>query len=141
MSTFLFKTEPSDYSYDDLARDKTTPWTGVSNAAALKALRSARKGDEAFIYHTGDERAIVGLARIVSNPYEDPKRPGRAPDGHPKFPIVDLRAVKRAATPLTLAAIKADERFAEFALVRQSRLSIMEVAPAIEKAIREATGL
>ncbi|MCW5755483.1 MAG: EVE domain-containing protein [Phycisphaeraceae bacterium] len=141
MATFLLKTEPEDYAYDDLERDRTTTWNGIANAAALKALRSSRKGDEAFIYHTGDERAIVGLARIVTNPYEDPEHPGRTSDGAPKHPVIDLKPLRRATSPVTLAAIKADARFKDFALVRQSRLSAMPVPDELAAVIRQMAGL
>src|SRR5262245_23138722 len=101
MTTFLLKTEPSTYSFADLVRDKRTTWNGVSNPVALKALRSMRKGDSAFIYHTGDERAIVGLARVDSPPFEDPAQPGKTDDGAPKFAVVDLVPVRAVKTPLT----------------------------------------
>ncbi len=141
MATFLLKTEPSTYSYDDLVREKATAWTGITNAAALKALRSARRGDEAFIYHTGAQKAIVGLAKIVTNPYEDPTNPGRNGDGEPKVPVIDIKPLRKAPTPVTLAAIKADTRFADFALVRQSRLSAMMVPDDLALILRQLTGL
>lgn len=135
MTTFLLKTEPGEYAYDDLVSDKRTTWSGVSNAAALQAIRSAAKGDEAFIYHTGDEKRIVGLARIVSDPYPDPDA------GDPKLAVFDLTALKRAKTPVTLAQLKADRRFDGFALVRQPRLSVMPVPPVIDALLRKMTGL
>jgi predicted RNA-binding protein with PUA-like domain len=141
MATFLFKTEPGEYSFQRLMSEKRAVWNGITNNAALAHLRSAGKGDQVFIYHTGDEKAIVGLAEIVSAPYEDPENPGRNAAGAPKFPVVDLRAVKHAKAPLTLAAIKADDRFKDFALVRQSRLSVMPVPPELDRAIRKLTGL
>lgn len=141
MPTHLFKTEPGTYSYADLARDKRTAWDGVTNNAALIHLRNCRKGDEVFIYHTGDEKAIVGLARVIASPYEDPAQPGRTPDGEPKFALVDFAPVRAAKTPLTLAAMKADRRFASFALVTHSRLSVMPVPPDIDALVRTLTGL
>jgi predicted RNA-binding protein with PUA-like domain len=141
MTTFLLKTEPGAYSFDDLVKDQKTDWTGVSNPAALAAIRSMRKGDQAFIYHTGDEKAIVGLAEVVAGPYEDPEQPGVNAEGLPKFAVVDLRAVKKAKSPVTLGRIKGDKRFAEFALVRQSRLSVMAVPAALEKVVRKWAGL
>lgn len=141
MATFLLKTEPGEFAFDDLVRDKSAVWGGVSNPAALKHLRAAAKGDEAFIYHTGDERQIVGLARVSRASYEDPARPGLTPDGEPKFAVVDLVPVRAAKTPLTLAAIKADAQFSAFELVRQSRLSVMPVPTALDKVIRSLTGL
>lgn len=141
MPTLLLKTEPGEYSFDDLVRDKRTAWSGVSNPGALINLRLAREGDEVFVYHTGEERSIVGLARVVVDPYEDPKRAGRAPDGRPKFAVADLAPVKRAKTALSLAEMKADGRFAEFGLLKQSRLSVVPVPAAIEALIRAHCGL
>jgi predicted RNA-binding protein with PUA-like domain len=141
MPTLLLKTEPGEYSFDGLVRDTKTAWTGVSNPGALINLRSARKGDEVFIYHTGDERSIVGLAKVVSDPYEDPKRKGLAPDGRPKFAVIDLAPVRKGKTSLRLAEMKADKRFAAFALLKQSRLSVVPVPAAIEKIIRSLCSL
>ncbi|MGD9690285.1 MAG: EVE domain-containing protein [Phycisphaerales bacterium] len=141
MATFLFKTEPTVFSYADLVREGTATWDGVSNAAALQALRTARRGDEVLIYHTGRERAIVGLARVLGSPYEDPAQPGRTPTGAPKFAVVDLAPVRAAKTPVTLDAIKADARFKQLALVRQSRLSVMTVPAEMDKALRSMAGL
>jgi predicted RNA-binding protein with PUA-like domain len=141
MPIWLLKTEPGEFSFADLANQGVAHWDGVSNAAALIHLRSMAKGDDALIYHTGDEKAIVGLATVARGPYEDPDQPGRTPDGRPKFAVVDLKAVKAARTPLTLADIKADGRFAEFALVKQSRLSVMPVPAPLDRIIRQKTGL
>lgn len=141
MATFLLKTEPSVYSFDDLVREGRTVWNGVTNNAALGFIRSARKGDRAFMYHTGDERAVVGTATIVSDPYEDPDNPGRTKDGRPKFAVFDLKAGRSAPTPVTLAAIKADARFKDFDLVRLPRLSVVPVPDSIDAALRAMTGL
>lgn len=141
MATFLFKTEPSEYSFDDLVRDRRAAWTGISNAAALGHLRAAAVGDEVFVYHTGDEKRIVGLAKVVKKPYEDPEQPGLNDKGQPRFAVVDLAPVRAVKTPVTLAQIKADKRFAEFGLVKQSRLSVMPVPAALDKAIRTMAGL
>lgn len=138
---FLLKTEPSEYSFDDLRREKRCVWSGVSNPAALIALRSIKKGDLAFIYHTGDEKAVVGLARALSAAYQDPDRPGLNDRGEPKFAVVDLAPVKAAPTPLTLAAMKADKRFADFALLKQSRLSAMPVPADLAALITSLAGL
>jgi len=121
MAYWLLKTEPSTYSYDDLERDGKTTWDGVSNPLALKHIRSMNKGDLAFIYHTGDEKSIVGIAGIVSAPYPDPK----AKD--PKIVVIDLRPKERLKNPVPLSAIKAKKEFADFALVRIGRLSVMPV--------------
>lgn len=141
MATFLLKTEPSTYSYADLVRQKKATWDGVTNAAALIHLRSVRKGDDLLVYHTGDEKAIVGLARATSDSYADPKQPGTTPDGKPKFAVIDMTPIRPATAPVTLAAIKADKRFADFALVKISRLSVMLVLPPIDKALRSLAGL
>lgn len=141
MATFLLKTEPGTYSFDDLARDRKATWDGVSNAAALIVLRSMKKGDEAFVYHTGDERAIVGTAIVTRNAYEDPKNPGKNAKGEPKFAVVDLKPGKRSTAPVTLAQIKADKRFAKFPLVTIGRLSVMAVEPPLDRALREMAGL
>ncbi len=138
---FLLKSEPGEYSFADLVREKRCVWSGVSNPGALIALRSIRKGDEIFIYHTGNEKAIVGLAKAASNPYEDPERPGTTNDGLPKFAVVDLTPGKPAKTLVTLTAIKADSRFEAFGLVTQSRLSAMPVPEALAKVLREWAGL
>lgn len=141
MAMYLVKTEPSEYSFDDLTREKRCVWTGVSNAAALGHLRAMNKGDEVFVYHTGDEKRIVGLAKVVRGAYEDPERPGTNDRGEPKFAVVDLAPVRAAASPLTLAVIKADRRFASFALVTQGRLSVMPVPGDLGAVIRALTGL
>ena len=98
-------------------------------------------GDEVFIYHTGDERAIVGLAKVTKGPYEDPRRPGTTPEGKPKFAVVNIKLVRAAPKPVTLATIKADRRFKDFALVRQSRLSVMMVPPSLDALLRKLAGL
>ncbi|MFN0131684.1 MAG: EVE domain-containing protein [Phycisphaerales bacterium] len=141
MATFLLKTEPGEYAFADLVRDRRTAWTGVSNPAARIHLRSMKKGDEAFIYHTGDERAVVGVARIASAPREDPNRPGLNDRGEIAFPVVDIEPIGAAPTPVTLAALKTDARFAEFALIRQSRLSVMPVPAVLEGVLRKMAGL
>ncbi len=121
MNHWLLKTEPSTYSYADLVRDQVTTWDGVSNPSALNNIRAMKNGDQAFIYHTGDEKAIVGIARIVSAPYPDPKLKD------PKRAVVDLAPIRGLKKPVTLAAVKADKRFASWALVRIPRLSVMAV--------------
>lgn len=127
MPMYLLKTEPGEYSFDDLVKDRRTTWAGVSNNTALQHLRRMKKGDRAFLYHTGNEKAIVGLIDVVKGPYEDPARAGLTPDGLPKFAVIDIKPGARAGTPVTLAQIKADPTFAAFDLVRQSRLSVMAV--------------
>jgi predicted RNA-binding protein with PUA-like domain len=119
---WILKTEPSTYSFDDLVRDRRTVWDGITNALALKHLRSMAKGDQAMIYHTGDEKAIIGLATIIGTPHPDPK----ADD--PKLAVVDVEAGARVPKPVSLAAVKADPAFADLALVRMSRLSVIPVS-------------
>lgn len=119
---WLFKEEPTHYSFDDLLRDGGTEWSGVKNPLAQKHLHSVRKGDRILYYHTGDERAIVGIARATSGAYPDPA------DRSGKRAVVDIAPVKRLPRPVTLAEIKANRRFARFPLVRMGRLSVMPVA-------------
>lgn len=143
MATWLLKTEPDCYSYDDLVRDKRTVWNGVNNPAANIHLRAIKPGDNAFIYHTGGEKRIAGMARIVSGPYEDPQSPGLNGKGDIARPVVDIEPVKASSKPLTLARIKADERFAieGFELVRLPRLSVMPAPPAAARLIKSLCGL
>lgn len=119
---YLFKEEPSTYSYDDFARDGQTSWTGVRNPVAQKHLRSVKKGDRIFFYHTGNEKAVVGIAKAAADAYPDPA------DKSGKFHAVDIVPVKKLKTPVTLAAIKADKAFAAFPLTRIPRLSVMPVS-------------
>lgn len=141
MPTFILKTEPDAYSFDDLVRDSATTWDGITNNAALLHLRSARRGDEALIYHTGDTKAIVGLARITSDPYEDPAQPGLNAKGEPRFAVIDLKPLRAVKTPVTLAQLKADARFAKLPLITQTRLSVIPVPPPLDAAIRKLAGL
>jgi predicted RNA-binding protein with PUA-like domain len=120
---WVLKTEPSTYSFDRLVTERRAVWDGVTNALALKHIRSMAKGDQALIYHTGDEKALVGLARIASDPYPDPS------GDDPKLAVVDLEAGAPLARPVSLSAIKADPAFQELALVRMSRLSVVPVPP------------
>ena len=120
---WILKTEPSTYSFDNLVKEGTAVWDGVSNPVALKNIRSMTPGDQVMIYHTGDEKAIIGLASVVSEPRPDPK--------NPKLVVVDLKAGAAVGKPVTLAAIKADPAFADLALVRQGRLSVVPVPPSI----------
>ena len=141
MAMYLVKTEPTTYSFADLVKEKRTVWSGVSNAAALIQLRSMKAGDLVLVYHTGDEKAVVGMAKVVKAAYEDPAQPGLNDRGEPKAAVVDLAPVKAASTPLELGKIKGDPRFAEFALVKQSRLSVMAVPPPLGAIITKLTGL
>jgi predicted RNA-binding protein with PUA-like domain len=131
MAYWLLKTEPGTYSFSDLERVKKTTWNGITNTTALKHIRSMKKGDQAFIYHTGDERAVVGVAEIVSGPYADPK------EDNEKLVVMDIKAKKKLAKPVTLDAIKADKAFAGFDLLRIGRLSVVPVPAGMWKRISE----
>jgi predicted RNA-binding protein with PUA-like domain len=111
---YLLKTEPSVYSFADLQREQTTVWDGVTNPVAVKNLRGMKPGDQLLIYHTGDEKSAVGSATVVSVDAADPKNPQ-----------VKIKVGKPAAKPVTLAEIKANKLFADSALVRQGRLSVV----------------
>lgn len=121
MANWLFKEEPTHYSYDDLVRDGKTSWTGVRNAVAQRNLRSVKKGDKIFFYHTGDQKAVVGIAKAANDAYPDPG------DKEGKLYAVDVEPVKKLKNPVTLASIKADKAFATFVLTRVPRLSVMPV--------------
>jgi predicted RNA-binding protein with PUA-like domain len=121
MAYWLLKTEPDCYSWDELVRDKSTVWDGVSNALALKYIRSMKKGDLALIYHTGDEKAAVGVAEVRSEAYPDPKGEDE------RLAVVDLKPKKKLGRPVTLAEVKADKAFDGWDLIRNSRLSAMPV--------------
>ena len=121
MAYWLLKSEPTVYSYQHLDRDKKTVWDGVTNSLALKYIRQVQKGDLALIYHTGDEKAAVGIAEVISAAYPDPKQ------NDPKLAVFDIKPKKRLARPVTLAEIKANEKLKDFDLVRLARLSVMPV--------------
>jgi predicted RNA-binding protein with PUA-like domain len=111
---YLLKTEPSTYSFDDLLRDKTTTWDGVSNPVALRNMRAMKTGDRLVIYHTGDEKSAVGTASVVSVDVADAKNPQ-----------VTIKAGRAIGKPVTLAAVKAHKLFEDSPLVRQGRLSVV----------------
>jgi predicted RNA-binding protein with PUA-like domain len=121
---WLFKEEPAHYSFDMFTKDKKTVWSGVKNPLAQKHLRAVKKGDRIFYYHTGDEKSVVGIAKALGDAYPDPN------DKTGKASVVDVGPVKKLARPVTLAEIKADKAFADFPLVRISRLSVMPVTDA-----------
>ena len=118
---WLFKEEPTHYSFDELVKDGTTVWSGVKNPLAQKHLRGVKRGDRIFYYHTGDEKAVVGIARAAGDAYPE------ARDKTGKTSVVDVEPVKKLPRPVTLAEIKADAAFKSFPLVRISRLSVMPV--------------
>src|SRR6266849_2268185 len=121
---WLFKEEPTHYAFDALVKDKKTVWSGVKNPLAQKHLRAVKKGDRVFYYHTGDEKSVVGVAKALGDAYPDPA------DKSGKAHVVDVGPVKKLARPVTLAEIKANKAFADFPLVRISRLSVMPVSDA-----------
>jgi len=128
---WLLKTEPSAYSYADLEKQGRATWDGVKNPVALKNMKSMRAGDRAFIYHTGGEKAVVGVAEVTRAAYPDPK----AED--PRIVIVDLKPVGRLARPVPLAELKGLPVFKDSPLVRQGRLSVVPLSGAQWKAIEE----
>jgi len=124
MPRWLFKSEPDCYSFDDLRRDGSTLWDGVTNALARKHLRAVRPGDEIFFYHTGDEKAVVGVMKATSGPQPDPH------DEDDKSVVVEVRPVRAFTNPVSLARIKGQARLASWDLVRNSRLGVMPVTDA-----------
>ncbi len=135
MAQWLVKEEPDHYSYDQLEHDRKTVWSGVRNPLAQKHLRSIRKGDRIFYYHTGKQKAVVAVARAGGDAYPDPNDPTG------KMFVVEVVAEKKLPRAVTLAEIKADRAFGAFPLVRMSRLSVMPVSDAewsrIEKMSRD----
>lgn len=120
MNYWLVKQEPTTYSYDMLGKDKKTTWDGVHNNLALKHIRSMRKGDMAFFYHTGDEKQVVGIIEITTDPYVNPN------EDDERF-VVDVKPLSRLKRPVTLDEIKKDYKFKDWELLRISRLSVMLV--------------
>jgi len=117
MNYFLAKTDPETYSIDDFEREKRTAWDGVTNAQAVRAIRTMRPGDRVFIYHSGGASSVVGMSVVKSEPRDDPK--------NPKSAVVDLEFAERLEPPVALAEIKQSGKFNDWALVRQGRLSTM----------------
>jgi predicted RNA-binding protein with PUA-like domain len=130
---WVLKTEPSEYGFADLVRDRRTRWEGVSNPVALKHLRSMLEGDQALIYHTGNEKSLVGLARIASAPYPDP--------AEPKLVVVEVESDKPLPRAVPLAEIRAEPAFAELGLVRVPRLSVVPLEPGQWKRLLAMGGL
>ena len=126
---WLLKEEPTHYGFDELVKDKKTVWSGVKNPLAQKHLRGIKKGDRIFYYHTGSEKAVVGVAKALGDAYPDPQ------DQSGKASVVDVAPVKKLPRPVTLAEIKATPAFKDFPLVRLSRLSVMPVTDAEWKRI------
>jgi len=131
MALWLFKSEPDCYSYANLVTDRATDWDGVANALAQKHLRAVKKGDRVFFYHTGDEKAIVGVMQAAGDP-----KPA-ADDEKGKQVVIPVKPIRKLKTPVTLAAIKAEGTFADWELIRISRLSVMPVSEERWKRIEE----
>lgn len=120
MNYYLLKSDPDTYSLDDLEKDGKTTWDGVHNFQAIAFIKKMKVGDKAYIYHSQKEKAIVGLAKVISAPVENKQ------DKRPSW-VVDIEFVKRYKTPVTLAEIKEQKSFSDFLLIRNGRLSVMEV--------------
>jgi len=135
MAYWLLKTEPSVYSYSDLERDKLTVWDGVTSPGGLFQIKQVKKGDAAFIYHTGNEKQVVGIAEIVSDPYPDPKAK------NPKLYVFEIKPKRRLRNPVTLEQIKADKRFKDSRLVYETRLTVQPMPDKLWDAILEMSGL
>lgn len=131
---WLLKSEPGEYGYADLERAGRDRWDGVHHPAAQRHLRAMRPGDLALFYHTGGERAVVGVCRVVSEPYPDPA----AADA--RAVVVDVEPVYRLPRPVALTAIKADPAFARWELVRQARLSVMPVPEPLWRRVHTMAG-
>ncbi|HYL73364.1 MAG TPA: EVE domain-containing protein [Bryobacteraceae bacterium] len=132
MGYFLAKTDPETYAVDQLEKDKKTTWDGVTNPQAVRAIREMRPGDKVLIYHSGGLSAVVGLARVISTPRDDPK--------NPKSAVADFEFLKRIDPPVTLAEIKQSKLFDDWALVRQGRLSTMAAPDKFVEWLRKKTG-
>lgn len=135
MAYWLLKTEPESWGWSAQAKRgaKGEPWTGVRNPAAAKNMRAMKKGDLAFFYHTGDEKAVVGIVKVVKEAYPDPS--------DEKWPLVNVAAVEALAKPVTLAQVKADPKLAEMTLVKNARLSVQPVTEAEWKLVRKMGGM
>tara|TARA_B100001013_G_C24611427_1_gene443377 strand:+ start:1053 stop:1454 length:402 start_codon:yes stop_codon:yes gene_type:complete len=127
MAFWLLKTEPSNYAYSDLVSEKETVWDGVSNNLALKYIRQMRKGDLALIYHTGSEKAVVGIATVISDPYPDPEQ------NDPRLVVIDIKSKKKLVREISLAEVKSNSKLKDFDLVRLPRLSVMPVETKVWK--------
>ena len=119
MNYWLLKTEPDTFSWDDLVRDKKTGWDGVRNFQARSHLKAIKKGDLAFVYHTGEEKSVVGIAKVTKENYPDPK--------DNEWVAIEIAPVNKLKNPVGLAQIKADKRFTNMVLVKASRLSVQPV--------------
>jgi len=128
---WLVKQEPTSYSFETLEKEGKAVWDGVHNNLALKYINDMKKGDQAFFYHSGDEKQIVGILEVISNPYPNPKEKDK------RFVVVDVKHKKRLKRPVTLAEIKKEKKFKDWELLRISRLSVMPVPKEIWDKILE----
>jgi predicted RNA-binding protein with PUA-like domain len=135
LNCWILKTDAEVYPFEALERERRTVWDGVSNAVALKHIRSMAPGDPLLIYHSGAGKELVGLARVVSSPYVDPK------NQDPKLSVIDIEVDRRLPKTVPLASIKADPFFAELALVRMPRLSVIPVPEPQWKKLLAMSGL
>lgn len=135
MTYWLMKTEPSDWSWSEQVKKgaKGTPWTGVRNPQARANMKAMKKGDLAFFYHTGDEKSVIGIVKVVKEAYPDPDEEA--------WTLVDVAAVEALAKPVTLAAVKAQAGLKDMVLVRNSRLSVQPVTDAEWTAVRKMGGM
>ena len=131
MAKWLLKTEPTVYSYSDLERYKKTVWDGVTSPGGLFQIKQVKKGDTVFIYHSGDEKQVVGIAEVISNPYIDPRA------NNPKLYVFDIKPKKKLKNPVTLVQVKADKRFKNSRLVNEPRLSVQPMPEELWDAILE----
>jgi predicted RNA-binding protein with PUA-like domain len=134
MAHWLVKSEPSAYSWEQLEKDKQTVWSGVRNYAARLHLRSMKKGDEAFFYHSNEGTCIVGIAKVIKEAYQDPTT------DDDRWVAVDIKVHKKIKTPVSLDSVKKDKRLANMALVRLGRLSVQPVTDEEWKIIMELAG-
>jgi predicted RNA-binding protein with PUA-like domain len=134
VNRWILKTDSEVYPFEQLEREHRAVWDGVSNPVAQRHIRSMAPGDPLMIYHSGSSKEIVGLAKVASDPYPDPKRS----DG--KLSVVDIEAGRRLPKPVTLASIKADPEFSNLALVRQPRLSVIPVPEPLWKRLLGMAG-
>jgi len=134
LAYWLFKSDPDEYSYDQLEKDGKTVWNGVTNNLALKHLRSVKKGDQVFIYHTGSEKKIVGIADVTSTPYSDPEA------RNPRLVVIDLKPKHKLRKTVSLEQLKGIRELAQFELIRLPRLSVMPVDEATSRRILQLSG-
>ena len=138
MSTWIIKTEPETYSWDDLVRDKGTAWTGVRNYTARNNLKAMKRGDRCLVYHSVGPKELVGVAEVVKEHYPDPTmEPDEVKKG---WVVVDVKATEKFPKAVTLAQVKAHKKLVHMQLVKQSRLSVCPVTPDEEKIILALAG-